>query len=227
MSGSGLMPPVFSSVDPIGIPRRPTADPEPSVGEDADPVGLEDAMPLIHVPDAVPAMPAPSNSGVGADVPDTAPIAEDSPLIGVPVPTVELPNPDVPVCIDPSVPEHAVAVVIEPVDIEPRGEMLEVVGLTPGVASSVAPSGIPVAATGAPGPMPSGEVMPIGGARPVPTAVWADAVPNPETDNTNAIVTACFIVISKFERCRDYAASRSGGAMNSGPTGSLMVCSRI
>jgi hypothetical protein len=33
-------------------------------------------------------------------------------------------------------------------------------GLTPGVASSVAPSGMPVAPTGAPGPNPSGEVTP-------------------------------------------------------------------
>jgi hypothetical protein len=36
-------------------------------------------------------------------------------------------------------------------------------GLTPGNASSVAPMGIPVGATGEPGAMPSGEVAPIAG----------------------------------------------------------------
>jgi hypothetical protein len=54
-------------------------------------------------------------------------------------------------------PEHVVAVVVGP-----TGDAPDVVGLTPGVASSVAPSGMPVPATGAPEPIPSGEVMPRG-----------------------------------------------------------------
>jgi hypothetical protein len=42
------------------------------------------------------------------------------------------------------------------------GEAPDVVGLTPGVASSVAPRGTPVCPTGALG-MPSGDVMPSAG----------------------------------------------------------------
>jgi len=43
-----------------------------------------------------------------------------------------------------------------------KGEAPNVIGLTPGVASSVAPMGIPVCPTGALA-MPSGEVIPSGG----------------------------------------------------------------
>jgi len=167
----------------MGIPTRPTVDREASVGEEADAVGLDDAVALAQVPDAVPAMPAPSNSGVGADVPMTAPVAGDSPLIALPVPTVELPNPDVAVCTDPSAPEHAVADMVEP-----KSTPLEAEGLTPGVANSVAPRGIPVGATGAPAPMPSGDVMPMGAAMPVPTALWANAAGSPVVDRTNTSI---------------------------------------
>jgi len=180
ISGNGLSPPTASSVDPIGIPTRPTVDRKAIVGEEADAVGLDNAAALAQVPDAVPAMPAPSNSGVGADVPMTAPVAGDSPLIALPVPTVELPNPDVAVCIDPSAPEHVVADMVEP-----RSTPLEADELTPGVANSVAPSGIPVGATGTPAPMPSGDVMPMGAAMPVPTALWANAAGSPVVDRTN------------------------------------------
>ena len=60
--------------------------------------------------------------------------------------------------------------------MEPRGDVPAAVGLTPGVAISVAPSGIPVTPTGAPGPIPSGEVTPSGMGAPVPTVTWAHAV---------------------------------------------------
>jgi hypothetical protein len=158
ISGNGLSPPTASSVDPIGIPTRPTVDRKAIVGEEADAVGLDNAAALAQVPDAVPAMPAPSNSGVGADVPVTAPVAGD----------------------DPSAPEHVVADMVEP-----RSTPLEADELTPGVANSVAPSGIPVGATGTPAPMPSGDVMPMGAAMPVPTALWANAAGSPVVDRTN------------------------------------------
>ncbi|WGD50088.1 hypothetical protein QA641_31315 [Bradyrhizobium sp. CB1650] len=115
-------------------------------------------MAVAHVPDAVPAIPVPSNSGVGADVPDIAPVAEDSPGSEPPVPLVELPMPEVAVCIAPVVLEHAEGVVIAL-----EADELDVIGLTPGVASSVAPSGTPVTPTGAAAPIPSGEVTPSGG----------------------------------------------------------------
>jgi hypothetical protein len=185
MSGNGLRPPVASSVDPIGIPTRPTVEREAIVGEDADPVGLDEAVALAQVPEAVPEMPAPSKSGVGAEVPETPPVAGDSPLIVEPLPMVELPA------------EHAVVVVVAVV-IEPGDELLEADGLTPGVASSVAPSGIPVAVTGAPGPIPSGEVMPIGATMPVLTALWAKAVLNPKADKTNTTITARLIGASQI-----------------------------
>jgi hypothetical protein len=168
--GNGLTPPVESSVDPIGIPTRPVVDREAIDGEDADPVGLDDAVVVAQVPDAVPEMPAPSNSAVGADVPDTAPVAGDSPFIAPVAPMAELPIPAAPVCIDPATLEHAEVVVVIMLEAMPVAP-----GLTPGVASSVAPSGIPVAPTGAPGPIPSGEVTPSVVGAPVTIPTWAKA----------------------------------------------------
>jgi hypothetical protein len=122
------------------------------------------------VPDAVPAMPAPSNNGVGADVP----------LIE-PAPAVELPSPEDAVCIDPAV-EHAVADVVAP-----AAEGLAAVGLMPGVASSVAPSGMPVMPTGAAVPMPSGDVTPSGGAA-APKPTCANAAQTSNSDQTMATI---------------------------------------
>jgi hypothetical protein len=53
-----------------------------------------------------------------------------------------------------------------------KGEAPNVVGLTPGLASSVAPMGIPVCPTGALG-IPSGEVMPSGGSGETFRGAWA------------------------------------------------------
>jgi hypothetical protein len=55
-------------------------------------------------------------------------------------------------------PEHALPVA------GPSGDIPDVIGLTPGDASSVAPRGTPVGATAGAGPMPSGDVMPSGDA---------------------------------------------------------------
>jgi hypothetical protein len=83
-------------------------------------------------------MPPPSNSDVGVAV------------------DVSVPKD---VCgIEPPMPEH---VVVLPV-VAPIGDAPDVIGLTPGDASSVAPKGTRVGATGEPGPMPSGELMPRG-----------------------------------------------------------------
>lgn len=48
--------------------------------------------------------------------------------------------------------------------VPPENVVPDTVGLTPGDASSVAPRGMPVAATGEPGPIPSGDVNPSPGA---------------------------------------------------------------
>ena len=190
-SGNGLRPPVPSSVDPTGIPARPTVAREPMVGDEADEVGLDDAVAaLAHVPDAVPAIPVPSNSGVGADVPDIAPVAEDSPGSEPPVELLML---EFAVCIAPMVLEHAEGVVIAL-----EADELGVIGLTPGVASSVAPSGTPVTPTGAAAPIPSGEVIPSGGVTP-PVPTCANAAPTLHNDQTVAATKIPFAVFCALQ----------------------------
>ena len=61
------------------------------------------------------------------------------------------------------------------------GAAPDVVGLTPGVASSVAPRGIPVCPTGALG-MPSGDVMPSAGKGETFMEACACAAPQPKSD---------------------------------------------
>ena len=61
-SGAGLRPPAPSSVDPMGIPTRPTGAPaDIPVGDDAEAVGEARLGPAVQVPDAVPVVP-PSNT---------------------------------------------------------------------------------------------------------------------------------------------------------------------
>lgn len=133
----GLRPPAPSSVEPSGIPTRATDDAEPiPVGDEADAAGaVEELLPFAaQVPDAVPAMPPPSKTEVEPDVP-----------------AVDIPVPDV------APPEHVVLLAVNA-----SGDVPDVNGLTPGDASPVAPRGMPVGATGEPGPMPSGDIMPSG-----------------------------------------------------------------
>lgn len=166
MSGNGLMPPVASSVDPIGMPVRPTVDREPVPGDEADPIGLDDAVvvPLAHVPEAVPDTPILSNKGVGAGIPIVMVL-----LLVIEFPVLATPEPEVEDCVVAPRPEH-----VESIVMLPRGDV-PAVGLTPGVASSVAPSGIPVVPTGAPGPIPSGDVTPSEAGAPVIAPTWANA----------------------------------------------------
>jgi hypothetical protein len=86
--------------------------------------------------------------------------------------------------------EHAEGVVIV---IALEAEEPDVIGLTPGVASSVAPSGRPVVPTGAAVPIPSGEVIPSGGVTaPMPTC--ANAAPTLHNDQTVAATKMRFAV---------------------------------
>ncbi len=59
----------------------------------------------------------------------------------------EVPGMEVDTCAEAPMPEHAVEAVIEPSAAVPATDEL-----MPGVASSMAPSGMPVAPTGVPGP---------------------------------------------------------------------------
>jgi len=162
--GAGLRPPAPSSVDPMGIPTRPTGAPAAMpVGDDADAVGEATLAPAVQVPDAVPV--APLSNTVANPVREelVEPIAGAAPVAGVPNDAcgIELLKP-----------EHTARSLVE----RPEGV---VPGEVPCGTISVAPRGIPVGATGAGTPMPSGEVMPSGdgvGAPPiVPT--WAIAEP--------------------------------------------------
>jgi hypothetical protein len=156
----GLRPPPPSSVEPSGIPTGPTVDPGPM--EEAS--GGDAVADAAQVVGAVALMPPPSKSAV-LDSPGTElPMPTDAPVVGPPIPA------DAPVIGLPS-PGNAAAVelpIAASADEAPahgapiKGAGPDVVGLTPGVASSVAPRGIPVCPTGALG-MPSGDVMPSGG----------------------------------------------------------------
>jgi hypothetical protein len=156
----GLRPPPPSSVEPSGIPAGPTVDPGP-IDEASGGDAVADA---VQPPDVLPAIPPPSNSavldspGIEPPVPADAPVVElpipgDAAVAGLPIPVdvavVELPMP--------------AGVGEAPAHVAPiKGAAPDVAGLTPGVASSVAPRGTPVCPTGAFG-MPNGDVTPSGG----------------------------------------------------------------
>ena len=161
--GGGLTPPAPSSVEPSGIPVRATDDAEPiPVGDEADAAGpAKELLPTAaQVPDAVPAMPPPSKVDI--------PMPEDVSAIEVPVPDVA-----------PPALEHVVLLAVNPI-----GDVPDVVGLTPGDASPVAPRGIPVGATAGAGPMPSGDVMPSGDEPGDIAPTCAAAAPQPKTATT-------------------------------------------
>ena len=156
--GMGLRPPAPSSVEPMGMPMRPTG--AVIVSGEADVVG---AMIGAHVPDAVPAMPPPSNSMLGpvavlGEVPERFPAGE-------------------------AMARQAAG----SVGAGPIGEVPDVVGLTPREPTSVEPSGIPTGGTAAAAPMPSGEVIPSGDGALVP--ICADEVPQPRISAAIAVIS--------------------------------------
>jgi hypothetical protein len=154
-SGGGLSPPTPNSVEPNGMPTRPTGDPNPiPVGDEADDAGPAAEPPAtpMQVPDALPIVPPPSKRAdePGVPVADMALLDE--------IPGIEPPMPDDTCGSEPPMLEH---VVMLP-GAAPTGDVPDVIGLTPGVESSVAPMGIPVRGTAGAGPIPSGDVIPSG-----------------------------------------------------------------
>src|SRR5262245_7974810 len=107
--GGGLRPPGTSSVEPIGIPTRPTVASAPMpVGDEAEAAGAEAAPPLaMQVPDALPALVPASNSAVGSAMP----------------------------VVRAAAPPHAALLPV----IALCGTLVAIVGLTPGDVISVAP----------------------------------------------------------------------------------------
>jgi len=175
-SGAGLRPPAPSSVDPMGIPTRPTGAPaDIPVGDDADAVGLAKVVPPpgAHVPDAVPVVP-PSKTVANPVEEVVEPIADDVLVVGAPKEAsgMEPPKPEQP----------AMSLVTRPAAVAP--------GDVPCGTSSAAPRGIPVGETGAAAPRPSGDVMPSGegpGAPPI-VLTWATAEPGPSATTSIAAV---------------------------------------
>jgi hypothetical protein len=164
-SGAGLRPPAPSSVDPMGIPTRPTGAPaDIPVGDDADAVGEARLGPAVQVPDAVPVV-TPSKTAAKPVGELVVPMVDAAPVAGAPKDACgsELLKPE----------QTARSLAESPEGVVP--------GEVPGGTISVAPRGIPVGATGGGAPIPSGEVMPSGeGVGAPPTVLtWAIAEPGP------------------------------------------------
>jgi hypothetical protein len=150
----GLRPPPPSSVEPSGIPAGPTSEPGP-IEEASGGDALADAA---QTPCGLAVIPPPSNS--------TLP---DSPSVELAMPAVPVAEAAIPA--DAPVTGPAVGAKLPmgadagnaPMHVPPtNGTAPDVIGLTPGVASSIAPRGIPVCPARALG-TPSGEVMPKAG----------------------------------------------------------------
>ena len=147
----GLRPPPPSSVEPSGIPTMPTDDPGP-IDETSGGDAVTDAA---QVPGGVAVIPPPSKGVVLLPPVIPLPMPADVPVVEAPM-AVDAPVIELPIAADAGADEA-------PPHVAPiLGAAPDVIGLTPGVASSVAPMGIPVCPTGAFG-MPSGDVMPSAG----------------------------------------------------------------
>jgi hypothetical protein len=119
----------------------------------------------------------------------------------------------------------------------PSGEAPDVIGLTPGDASSVAPKGIPVAGTWGAGPMPSGDVIPSGdapgGDMPIPPTCAQAALP-PNSIATSTVPNTRVIPISLLvlqPRAQGYSApgppTRSSHPSRSDLPRIAAICSRL
>jgi hypothetical protein len=247
-AGAEPTPRLLISVEPNGIPVR--APPPGVVGDVNAELGVDDEAMLLepepHVPDipdvsSVPeAVDVPSVTGISAVTDDgVVPDVTILPVIVAAVAGVAAPG-DIPppskLAVDPYMPagdipalEHVVPpVVITPVvgiaivPVTPVGS-----GLSPGDVSSVEPSGVPAGPTDALAPNPNGEVASTEGVAVIGSSNWANAGLHSKDQATAKIKEVLMENFPDMSRIADYAASRSGGAMNSGPTGSLTVSCRI
>jgi len=135
----GLRPPPPISVEPSGIPAGPTDEPGP-VDEAKGADAVADAA---QAPGALAVMPPPSKSAPLDNVVLELPVAASAPVVGLPA-AVEAPIPtDTPIIALDVAADAGTGEA--PAHVAPiKGEAPDAVGLTPGVASSVAPMGIPV-----------------------------------------------------------------------------------
>ena len=208
-----LTPRLPISVDPNGIPVRA---PPPYIVD----VGIDDEAVLVEPEPHIPDSPEVSNIPEVVDIPDVADIPDD---IDVPDPDdIEAPDvvavagavvpiavpPPSKLAVDPNIPDGEVPAVEHVVPV-PGIAIVPVTlvgpGLTPGDTSSVAPIGIPVPPTDAPGLLPSGEVAPSEGVG-ATAPTWANAGPQHNKGHATATIkrgfieAPCFIEASRFTR---------------------------
>src|SRR6516162_1526201 len=167
----GLTPPLPSSIEPSGIPAGPTDEPGP-IDEAAGADAVADAA---QAPGALAAIPPPSKSA-GLDISGIELAMPAAPVIGPPTPADAGAD---------EAPAHVAPI---------TGDAPDVIGLTPGVASSVAPMGIQVCPTGAFG-MPSGDVIPSAGSGATFMRACARAEPQPK--RTAAVAIAKRVILSR------------------------------
>jgi hypothetical protein len=184
-----LTPRLPISVEPIGMPVRIT--PPGATGE----VGIDDAARLL---DPAPHMLDIPDVSIRADVGGTPDDDIGAPAVGivdivlcaVTVPTATPPPSKA--AADPNIVDGAVPIVEQTVlPIVPVATVG--IGLTPGDAISVAPSGMPVPATAALGTMPSGEVVASEGVG-ITWACCAKAWPH---GKAKAVVIKAVVIIRK------------------------------
>jgi hypothetical protein len=191
-TSNGLTPALPISTEPNGIPARGRPP-----GDAGDVAALVVEL-VAQAPD-IAALP-------GSDVPVPAPTP-----VPVPPPSKVVLEPDIP---DDGLPMTKHVVPFPVIPIVPAGAPL-----SPGDASSVAPMGIPVGATGKPGAMPSDEVAPITGVGlPIPPTC-ANAGMQPKSAACIAAINTRRIMISIVR------AQRSGRLVdkNSDPAGLSII----
>jgi hypothetical protein len=151
-------------VDGIGL-SVPNVDGD-ALGVGTTTNGLIPALPISTEPNGIPA-----RATLPGDVDDIAAVDEALPL-GLAPQITPLPGNEVPIPIPipppsyvlaPDIPDEGLPTAEHVVPKPAIPAVPSVSGLSPGDASSVAPNGIPVGATDAPGTMPSGEVAAIPG----------------------------------------------------------------
>jgi hypothetical protein len=150
--------------------------------------GLSPALSISVAPNGMPARPACNADRVGID----------EPTLPTPAPPVAMHALD-PAPVMPPPSKRGVAVCdVDPAAAEQPGmPMVESgAGLVPGAAISVAPSGMPVGATGEPDPVASGDVA-LSAEVPVPPTC-AEVEPQPRSVAARVAITNCIFMASTF-----------------------------
>jgi hypothetical protein len=232
-AGVELTPRLPISKDPNGIPV-PAAPPgvvgDVEVGVDEEAMLLEPEPHVPDIPDVSSVPEDPEDIGISdvtdvpddVDVPDIAVLPVGAAVAGAAVPAAVPPpsklvvDPNIPDGEDPVVEQLVPLLVIAPlvgVAIVPVTPPVGV-GLTPSELISVAPSGIPVAPTDAPEPIPSGEVTPSEGVAvsgSCGSSTWANAGPAHNKDQAVATIKRCLMKDSPIESVERLRSETIGG----------------